>query len=174
MIKVQGAQEVAKKLDDLQRKINDKNLRRAVMQKGARIVVKAARSKTPVGERKTHARYNTTKLIGSRKAKKGSGKVVAVYKRGNLRGSIARLLFRKTFREWIGPKIDSKARAKMYGPGTRRFDAYYAQMLYGSARAFGQKIMQPALNSVRSKVLEVTKKQMRKVFAREVAKRGLK
>lgn len=170
---MQGVDEVSRKLSQIQRKINDKKLRRKVMAPAARLVVKAARQKTKVGDR-VHKRYSTRKVIKNRRAKRNTGNVVATYKPGNLRGSIARLLFRNTFREWIGPKIDSKVRSKIYGPGTRRFDGYYAQMRYGSAVNFRRRIMEPALTSVSSRVLTITRKQMRRVFAKEVAKRGLK
>ena len=132
------------------------------MAPGAKIVVNEARKIAPITkDRKINKRYRTTKFINSVKARKGSGNVIATYKPGNLRGSIRRLLFRKTFREWIGPKISNRPRGN-FGPGTRRFDGYTAQMVFGGAKKFKDKVMIPALSRSQGKVLQKAKQLLAK------------
>ena len=157
-INEQELQEVFKALDDLQKTISDRKTRRKVMRKPAKIVVDKARRSVPVGKR-IHYRYSTPKIIKNKRAAKGSGVIVATYHPGNLRKSVKRLNFRKSAREFIGPKLGRGGRNKgEFGLSATRVDAYYAAAMAGSAVRFRKMFLEPALNETALQALKLAEK----------------
>lgn len=71
------------------------------LKEAAKILATAVAIRTPVGI-KTHKRY--PKLGGGKKADKGSGNVLGVYKPGNLRRAIRVLNLRRSSAAFVGPK----------------------------------------------------------------------
>ena len=134
--------------------------RRILRRIARKTVVPAAQAAAPVGKR-VHYQYDTPKLIQSRRAKRGYGVKKATYQPGNLAKSIDVLPLRKSSRTFIGPKIQRKVNmGDVFGPGTGKFNAYYAQFIYGSALAFKQRIMIPALNASAPAIIQAIKKSI--------------
>jgi len=140
-----------RRLKNVAKELRDDDWRREVTGKAAQFVVGAARSRTP-RSRRDHYVYKTAsaKIIKGRRAKRNSvpDSLKTLYKSGNLQFSIQFLeKLKKTNRAVIGPRILRRARAKSYGSSPRRSNGFYAQFLYGSAQAFRDRIMVPALVS---------------------------
>lgn len=142
------------------------------MRKPAKIVVEAARGKIRNSKR-IHYRYSTPKLIKRRRAKKGSGRIVAAYLPGNLKKSIKRLNFRKTFREYIGPKLKRGNTKGVFGLNATKVDGYYAAMMAGSQNNFRRKFLEPALNENASKILQTAEQELDKEVQKLKNKTGL-
>lgn len=98
-----------KKLEPGVRKGAQKDLEEA-----SKILVAAVKGKTPIGN-KVHKRYPRR---NGRKSAKGSGRVVATYRPGNLQRSIKTLKFRRSEAVFVGPKLGGKA-----------IDGYYAHFV---------------------------------------------
>lgn len=101
-----------------------------------------AQSRAPVGSR-PHKRYEKVRSDG-RRAGKGSGRVVATYNPGNLRGSVRTLRFRRAVNTvFVGPKVAKGGSKGTFGP--RRPDAYYAHMVErGTVNTPAKPFMLPA------------------------------
>jgi len=169
----QDTTEVIRKLDKIQKSITDRKTRRKIMRKPANIVVKAARPKIPRSS-KVHYRYSTAKIIKSRRAKKGSGRVIAAYFPGNLRKSIKRLNFRRSDREFIGPKLAKRGKTKgAFGLNATKVDGYYAAFIKGSKAAFRRAFLEPALNANASKIVQVAEQELKKELDKLKVKTGL-
>lgn len=148
-----------KALERVLARVNKPENKRKILRRQAKKIVLAARNSTPVGKRRVNKLYDTTKLLKNRRASRGFGKVKASFLRGNLQGSIKVLTLRKTSRVFVGPRILKRVKqGATYGP--KRPNAYYAQMIYGSAKAFKAKVMVPALNSSRSAVIKGLQKSI--------------
>jgi len=133
--------------------------RRRIVRKAARPVVKQMRAIAPRSKR-PHYRYP-----------KGQPRVK--YNPGNLRRSIKVLPFRKTADAFVGPQFARK-RAPEYGAPGQPVDAYYAAMIYGSARRFRQRVIEPAARSSESQVIARLKKESRAAIKKAAAQRGIK
>lgn len=123
---------------------------KADLMEAAKILESAVKGRTPVGE-KAHNRYSARK---GRKAAKGSGKVIATYKPGNLKKSMQRLNFRRSNAAFVGPQL------KKENP-----DGYYAHMVERGTTT------QPAQNFVRSAVQSAGPQTIK--FAIELIKRRI-
>lgn len=128
--------------------VGDKQTRLDVAKAGAKPVIDAARQLAPVY---TKAPFH----FGGRNA--SGAKILS----GNLRLSIQDLTGRlkRAGRIIIGPLVKRKGGAKVYGRNERNANAYYAQMIYGSARAFGERVTQRAMLAVSSTALNRMKKE---------------
>lgn len=169
-------EDLLKRLGKVLNRVDDRKEKRKVLRKGAKPVVKAARSITPESSEE-HFRYNTPKAFRkSKRAAKGSGVVVGIYRPGNLALSIRSLLFRRSEDVYVGPNIRKKASAKgiEYGPGTGRTDAYYAQMIYGSAKAFQERITARALQMAQGAAVVVIRKELERLIGAEAVRQKLK
>lgn len=123
---------------------------KADMMEAARILESAVKGRTPVGE-KAHSRYAARK---GRKAGKGSGKVIATYKPGNLKKSMQRLNFRRSNAAFVGPQL------KKENP-----DGYYAHMVErGTTTQAAQYFVKAAVQSAGPQTLR---------FATELIKRRI-
>ena len=171
-INEQELQEVLRSLDEFQNSISDRKLRRRVMRKPAKIVVNAARPKVP-RSKKIHYRYSTPKVVKRRRTAKGSGVIVAAYVPGNLRKSIKRLNFRKSFREFVGPKLRKGNTKGVFGLNATKVDGYYAAMMAGSEQAFRKRFLEPALTANARRILKTAEQELDKEIAKLKKETGL-
>jgi len=123
---------------------------KADLNEAAKILESEVKVRTPVGE-KNHSRYPTRE---GRKAGKGSGKVIATYKPGNLKKAMQRLNFRRSPAAFVGPQLRKE------NP-----DGYYAHMVERGTTT------QPAQNFVRDAVQSAGPQTLR--FATELIKRRI-
>lgn len=166
-------QTVLRKFDQIQKSITDRKTLRKVMRKPADIVAENARPRIPRSKR-IHYRYNTAKLIKSRRARKGLGRIVAAYVPGNLRKAIKRLTFRRSARQFVGPKLAKRGKASgVFGLNNTKVDGYYAQFLSGSRAAFRKQFMESALSASAGKALEAAEQALDKEIAKAKQKTGL-
>lgn len=163
---VEGINKLEKQLQKLSKAVGDKKTKRRIVRKGAKPIVDTARNIAPkLKKGKSHFRYDTTKLVSGLRAPKGKGNRIAEYMKGNLAGAIRVLSLRKSVRAILGPKVSKRSKSSgRFGPGTRRFDAYYAQMVFGSAKAFQRKVMISALQQKRGQAVEIIGNETAKVI----------
>lgn len=161
-------------------RVQDKKVKREILEKASEPVVKKAQSLAPVGEQRggvlggaVSATYNTPKLIGGIRTPKGKGVIKSRFMPRNLRLAIRTLVLRKTARVFIGPRVKRRT-PKRVGTSARNANAFYAQMIYGSARAFQKNIMIAALQSTKSRAAQIVAREARKALEAEKQKQGLK
>lgn len=160
---------LGKALDEIQ----DEQERKRINQKAGQFVQGAARAKAPRSQR-PHYVYNTPKLIKGERAKRGSAEKYRVkYLPGNLQLSIRVLSLRRAIRAVIGPRILRSARAKVYGRNERNVNAFYAQMIYGSAKAFRDKIMVSAMLSQEARIRKYMSAEIDKLKRKSARKNNL-
>lgn len=165
-ISEQELRDVLNRLDRVLVKTNNTDKKLAILRNQAKKVVTAARAIAPVSK-KRHFVYNTVKLLSNRRAKRGYGQKKAVIYPGNLKFSIQTLSLKRARKVYIGPRILRRIKTGgVYGP--RNTNAYYAQMIYGSARAFRDRIMIPALVSSRSAIIAGLRRSI-KIRIRRIA-----
>ena len=154
--------------------ISAKELKKEILKPAAEPVVEAARSLAPVSSRE-HYRYNTPKLSGKLRAPKGKGVRIAKYLPGHLRDSIRVLSLRRAVRVFVGPKRSRRAgrAGGTFGPGTRRFDAYYAQMVFGGAKAFQRKVTGAALRASQVRVLRIIERGLAEAVRRSARENNI-
>lgn len=155
--------------------VTDKKDKRKLLRQAGKPVAKAAKQIAPkLKKGNVHYRYDTPKLIGGLRAPNGKGRRIAEYVKGNLAGSIKVLSLRKAVRSVIGPRINKRGKGHgRFGPGTGKFDGYYAQMLFGSAKAFQRKVMVSALIQKRQEVTNFIGKQMKVKIRQSASKNGI-
>lgn len=130
-------------LQDVPKQFTDAKVRTA-LRHALQPVLRTAKALTPKGT-KVHYRY---KGGGLKKKPKGQGVIVAAYKPGNLRKSLSILSFRRAKRSmFVGPALKLGASS-----GQKKYDGYYAHMLYGNAEAFRKRIGEVALSQNRDQV----------------------
>jgi len=167
--------EVIRKLESVANEIRDPKKRRRIVSKHANLVVDKAQKIAPKGTRR-HFQYATraVKLNKSKRAAPGEGIKVARYDPGNLRGSIQKLFFKRSPAVFIGPKIARRVKeGSIFGPISGQYNAYYAQMVFGSAKAFRDRVMVPALVSVSSQLVKEIGASALRIIKREAKKQGL-
>ena len=155
ILEIDGIEQLTAAMQNVAVQIGDRKTKRNVLRKAGNVVRDAARSIAPKMKRKGqrlesggygHVRYDTPKISNKLKAPKGMGVRIAEFVKGNLSGAIRILSLRRTANIIVGPKVSKRGSSKgKFGPGTRRFDAYYAQMVFGSAKAFQRRVMIRAL-----------------------------
>lgn len=123
---------------------------KADLMEAAKILEAAVKGRTPIGE-VVHRRYSSSK---GKRAKRGSGRVVATYKPGNLRKSMQRLNFRRSNAAFVGPQLRKE------NP-----DGYYAHMVERGT------IRQPAQNFVKNAVQAAGNQTLR--FAAKLIERRI-
>lgn len=148
--------------------------RRRFLERAARPIRQRAISLAPRGVKK-HYRYTTPKLFKGKRAKRGSAiDYRLTYHPGNLSKSIKVLTFpRAKNAVFVGPKRFFKLSQKEYGRTIGTSDGYYAQMVYGSADGFRNRVTAAALASVRPQVVAILQDQLNKYVKSVKAKTGL-
>lgn len=173
VIDMREVEAVSRRLSKALDEISDEHERARINQKAGQIVQNAARAKAPRSQR-PHYVYNTPKVNKGTRAKRGSAtKYRTKYLPGNLQLSIRVLSLRRAIRAIVGPRILRKARAKVYGRNERNVNAFYAQMIYGSAKAFRDRVMVPALVSQESRVRNYIQKEIGKLTEKAAKKNNL-
>lgn len=151
---------------NLNRTLKDIRLKRdriRILKAGAEPVIEKAKTLVPRG-----------KKIRKRITSSGA---TATYFPGNLRKSLQHIPNKKLKNAvLVGPRYNRKKAVAggKFGKTKRNVDAYYAHMVYGSAKAFGRKVTQKALRSrrtqairaIRAKLREEIRKKGRKLFVR--------
>lgn len=174
MIEIEGIEQLSRAVKNVAIQIGDKKTKRKVLRRAGNIVRDAARNIAPVGKKKSHFRYDTPKVSSNIRAPKGLGRKIAEYLRGNLAGAIQIINLRRTASIVIGPKVNKRGEGRgTYGPGTRKFDAYYAQMIFGSAKAFQRQVMAKALAKTRGQALASIETYVKKELEKAAKKVGL-
>lgn len=142
--------------------VKDPKERKRISGEAALFVVQSARARAPKSS-KVHYRYrNVTK--GKRRAKGTAIKDRVAYVPGNLLLSIRNLKnLRRAVRAVVGPRNFSNGQRNKYGTSERIVDAYYAQMVFGSAIAFRNKVMIPALTEQEKRITRYAAEQIRQL-----------
>ena len=168
-----------KSIESVLNKVQDPKKRREILTDASQPVVDKAQTLIKDGKPRggvlkgaASATYNTAKLIKGIRAPRGSGTIKSRFMPGNLRRSVRVLPLKKTAKAVIGPRV-RKRTAKRVGTSQRNANAFYAQMIYGSARAFQKRIMIAALQSQQSAALRIIERETRKVIETEKRKQGL-
>lgn len=141
----------------------------------------AARAASPIfkGPTGEHYLYDTPKLLKRLRAPNGQGRIKTIYQAGNTAVSIQdlskrRIKLARAGIAVIGPLVRrSKAKGPL-GTSEANADAAYAHFIYGSARAFGQKVMQKALNAAGTTALNAMERVALRMMEAEATKQGLK
>ena len=133
-VKVEGVEAMRAALQKLARFMN-KEKQREIAVSGADAALPAMVSEVPVRE------------DGKARGYYRNGKKVATFLPGNLKGATMeigkrRIKVRKAGIAIIGPIKSQKKNPPRSGEyGRRKFDGYYAQMVYGSAKAYQRKVV---------------------------------
>lgn len=99
---------------------------------------------------------------------------IAEYVKGNLAGAIMIINLRRAASIIVGPKVSKRGKGKgKFGPGTGRFDAYYAQMVFGSAKAFQRRVMIKALQQSKAQAITTIGDEVEKELKKAAQKNGL-
>lgn len=160
-IQVQGAESVGRALVNLAISFSGPKTRLRIAQAGAPVVVTAMRAASPMYNRPYHT------------FKRKDGKVVKVMA-GNLKLSTQALAKRrKKIRdagvEIVGPRY-GRSTASVVGGTEATAVANYAHMIYGSARAFGQKVTNKAERAATSPAASAMANEVTKVLRELKAK----
>lgn len=167
--------DVMRRLDAVANKIKDPKKRRRIVRRHALIVVHAAQQRAPRSS-EPHFQYFTggVKLAKGVRTAIGAGLKRAKYDPGNLKGSIQVLPLRKSPSAIIGPRVQRGVKeGDIFGPISGRYNAYYAQMVYGSAKAFRDRVMIPALVSVQAQLIKSIGASALRVIRAEARKKKL-
>ena len=136
----------------------DEKDRKKVMVKASRILVKGAKRYAPVGTRK-HYRYDSKGQI--------------TYNPGNLKRSIKRIPLKKSKDVFVGSNF-RKVNVRKYGGVGQPTDAYYAAMIFGSSKAFNNRVLAPAASAYASAVFGLAKQGTIDQLKKRATLRGLK
>lgn len=175
MIKVSDRElrDIERRLSKALDEISDEQERTRINKAAGKIVQNAARAKAPRSS-KPHYVYRTPKLSSGQRARRGSAeKYRTKYLPGNLQLSIRVLNLKRAIRAIVGPRILKNPRAKVYGRNERNVNAFYAQMIYGSAKAFRDRVMTPSLVSQEGRVIRYIENEMRKLTQKAARKNRL-
>jgi len=108
--------------------------------------------------------YKTPKINGKKRAGKGYGRVSGKYGIGNLKYSIQIISEVKTKIKGpvaiIGNLLNRKT--SIPNPNEKRNNGWYAHMIYGSARAFGDKVTGAALRQTQGIVFALVQRGVEK------------
>lgn len=168
-----------KRINAVLSKVKDPKKKREILLKASELIKDKARRLAPVGKPRggvlsgaVSALYNSPKLIGGLRAPRGRGVIKARFQPQNLRLSIRALNLKNTSRVFIGPRV-KKRLPKRVGTSERNANAFYTQMVYGSARAFQKNVMINALQSTKGRAAQIVASETRKELIREKKKQGL-
>lgn len=107
------------------------------------------------------------------KAPKGRGRPIAYYAAGNLRDSMSIMGFRKSQSVFVGPFYKALYKTKPLVLTGKKFagDGYYAQMLFGSARQFQSRILDPALRLNAARMRKIVVEKSREAIVKRYKRR---
>lgn len=152
MIQVQGAKEVALNLTRYAATVSDRKERQRVLAAGGRKVAQTA-AKPPTPKSKAPHHYYS---------KRGPIKIVP----GNLRRSMRQFQTKQGEVE-VGPRVLRRVVGmEEIGRTQKTASGFYAAALYGSASAFRQAVMEPALSKAQTQALQAMRKQYERLHNR--------
>lgn len=103
------------------------------------------------------------------------------YNPGNLRRSNKVLTKTGRFDSFVGPVRAPRSgvpgrgkKATEYGGAGQPVDGYYAQMVFGSAIAYRQRVLVAAVRNARPAALKIMRTEMRKAIITRGVRRGIK
>ena len=182
-LQLEGVEQLTKAIQNVAIEISDPKLKRKINRKAAKPIVKAAREIAPelqtryaqkIDGKLGKVRYGTPKAVASIRAPRNKGVRIATYLKGNLAGAIRVLALRKAISAIVGPFVKKRGQGQgVFGPGTRKFDAYYAQMVYGSAKAFQRRVMIKALQIGSGQSVKSIEDDLRREIKSSGRKNGL-
>jgi len=148
--------------------------RRQILRRAAAPVRQRSISLAPRSSR-VHYRYSTPKLFKGKRAKRGTAKAYRIaYHPGNLKKSLQVLTFpRDKSAVYVGPKWAKGEAKKEHGRTVKSADGYYAQMVFGSAAAFGDRVTKAALGATQRQVAFIVEDSVKKIINAFKAKTGL-
>lgn len=136
--------------------------RMSILNASSKILVSEIKSNVPIGG-KVHKRYSTPKVIKSRRAKKGSGVVVATYFPGNLRFSFRSMKFRRSKSAVFVGAVLAKGEAHGVFSNSAKADGYYAHMVdRGTKKKAARPFMERSVAAAGPGVLEDIKTRVNK------------
>lgn len=156
-----------------------KGPRKQILRKAAKPVRATAKALTPNRQpnQKSGIGLKPNPYYGrsanGKRSKRGKGNIKARYFRKNLERSIRVLPFRKSNDVFIGPRFGKKPSGEV-GRTIGNSDGFYARMVYGSARAFYRRVLQPARDRNAVKVYGIIRKESRAKLIQFWIKRGRK
>ncbi len=158
--------DVMKRIEKVLKSVEGKQ-KREILIKAAKPVVIRSRTLAPIGKPRGGV------LKGAVSATYSGGNIKSRYWKFNLRRSLRVLPLKRTTNVVIGPVIKRRANAKNYGKTSKTVDAFYAQMIFGSALAFKRRVTGAALNSTKGVIVNEIKRQVKKNIRDEARNQGL-
>lgn len=161
--RLENVEQVLNNLGNFSAIIRKPENKRQIAKSAAAIVVQGIQSETPIG-RKIHARWR-------------KGAKVATYVPGNLQKSVQDLADRfprylKYTNVIVGPVYSRRSNGVNLGANKRNADGYYAHMIYGSAKAFGDKVSIRGAKKVEAQAVAAMKAAAQKVIEMAKGKTG--
>ena len=165
---------IIKSFKSIPKEFKDKDIK-SIARKAAKPIREHAERLAPEYKKGTeHYRYKYTGRSQFGKAAKGEGVKVATYKKGNLKKSIKILSFRKATRSvFIGPRYGKRGASGVFGANRTKVDGYYAHMVFGSARAFANRVTEMALRVQNRKSVAIFEEEINKRILKIKSKTGL-
>jgi len=166
---LEGHKELIKNIGKLANSFDNKTLKK-ILTKSSKVYIAKAKANAPVFKYDTK-RYNTPKVSGRLKAPKGMGKVVATYKRGNLKRSIRKIALRRLVDAiLIGPKVKKgRKRSPVEEFGGNKVDGYYAHMVEGGTKhSAANPFLANAWKETGSTVLRNIESELKKQIDKQV------
>lgn len=161
-----------RKLDDAIIDYNRKDRKRITRKAASKVAVEGRRKGQPFPDYKNKKEGIKNPYVHYRGRKPKRIK----YHSGNLRRSVQVLPKTGKYDSWVGPILrrgKGKPKAKEYGGIGQPADGYYAQMLYGSAKAYRASVLVRALRLARPAASAIMAKEMRLAIIKRGVRRGI-
>ena len=142
------------------------------LRKAAAPLVEEIQFRAPVSE-ETHYRYSSgNKLVGSIRAPKGFGNIVATYTPGNLERSFQIFKFRRSSAIFVGPKGARGAGGVFSGQKTDGFYGFWQEFGAPKAGIVPRPFVKPAFEAAKAQMGSIAINELTKAiqkYVREVA-----
>lgn len=159
--------------------------RKRVLRAAASVVVREARNKTEEGSRTTliYKRRGPRRVVRKRTNRKSKNKEVknvgarggrlsSSYVVGNLRRSVAAIVFRGSPDVFVGAKF--RKGGINAGTSVKNASGFYADFAYGGTGQFKRRVLAPAAQRKRAAAVEAMRKKALTAFRGRFKKQGLK
>jgi len=120
-----------------------------------------------------HAPKKTQGNRGAVSVRYSNGRPVAWYYKGNLRRSIKTFRFRRSKALFVGPTVSGSTKGDI-GLSFSNADGYYAQMIFGSASAFFDRILGPALVQAEPAARAAAEAKAKELADKSIKRNGFK
>lgn len=163
--KVEGVNTTLKRLNKTLKSVSGEK-KRKILAYASKPVVEKGQQLTPEGKPRGGV------LKGAVSATYKQGKISARYHRGNLKKALRVLPLKKTDNIVVGPVIKRKETRKNYGKTDKTVNAFYAQMIFGSALAYKRRVTAAALRATEGIVYKKIDVGVRALVRKEGKKNG--